>query len=126
MAGDFAVTAATGAVMTAFGPASLTKYAKGGIANRPQISLFGEGSTPEAYVPLPDGRSIPVTMTGMGNTTNNSQGGVYISINVANGSDNTSTQGDDAETWKRVAQRVKGVVLEELVTQQRPGGVLSR
>jgi hypothetical protein len=58
--------------------------------------------------------------------TTNNQGGVYISINVANGSDSTSTEGDDAETWKRVAQRVKGVVLEEMVTQQRPGGVLSR
>jgi hypothetical protein len=45
---------------------------------------------------------------------------------VANGSDNTTSEGNDAETWKRVAQRVKGVVLEELVTQQRPGGVLAR
>lgn len=116
---------ANGGIMTSAGPVSLNAYANGGVANRPQLALFGEGSTPEAYVPLPDGRTIPVTMTGM-NTTNNNQGGVYISINVANGSDNTSSEGDDAETWKRVAQRVKGVVLEELVTQQRPGGVLSR
>ena len=33
-------------------------YKNGGIANRP--SIFGEGKLPEAAVPLPDGRSIPV------------------------------------------------------------------
>lgn len=36
-------------------------YAKGGIANKP--SIFGEAG-PEAAVPLPDGRSIPVTLSG--------------------------------------------------------------
>lgn len=44
-------------------------YSTGGIANKPQLAMFGEGSTPEAYVPLPDGRSIPVTMKAEG--TNN-------------------------------------------------------
>jgi len=53
---------ANGNVMTSSGPMPLRKYAKGGIANSPQLSIFGEGSKPEAYVPLPDGRSIPVTM----------------------------------------------------------------
>lgn len=53
---------ANGNVMTADGPIQLNRYAKGGIARRPQLSIFGEGSTPEAYVPLPDGRSIPVTI----------------------------------------------------------------
>jgi lambda family phage tail tape measure protein len=37
----------------------LKRYAAGGIANGPQMALFGERG-PEAYVPLPDGRSIPV------------------------------------------------------------------
>lgn len=55
---------ANGGIMTASGPVDLKKYAYGGIANSPQIALFGEGSMPEAYVPLPDGRSIPVTMSG--------------------------------------------------------------
>jgi len=35
-------------------------YAKGGIADKP--SIFGEAG-PEAAVPLPDGRTIPVTIT---------------------------------------------------------------
>jgi hypothetical protein len=36
-------------------------FAKGGIANSPTIALFGERQ-PEAFVPLPDGKTIPVTM----------------------------------------------------------------
>lgn len=55
---------AKGGVMTSGGPMPLRAYANGGIAKSPQLALFGEGSRPEAYVPLPDGRSIPVTMSG--------------------------------------------------------------
>lgn len=53
---------AQGGIMTELGPVELRRYASGGIANRPQFALFGEGSQPEAYVPLPDGRTIPVTL----------------------------------------------------------------
>lgn len=55
-----------GGVMTPAGPLALKKYANGGIANTPQFALFGEGSMNEAYVPLPDGRRIPVAMQGGG------------------------------------------------------------
>ena len=57
---------AQGGVMTSAGPLPLRAYSAGGVANSPQLALYGEGSRPEAYVPLPDGRSIPVTMTGGG------------------------------------------------------------
>lgn len=60
---------ALGGVMTNRGPMPLNRYAMGGIANRPQLALFGEGRGPEAYVPLPDGRSIPVAMQGGGNNS---------------------------------------------------------
>lgn len=53
---------AKGGVMTSRGAVPLRQYSKGGIANSPQLAEFGEGSRPEAYVPLPDGRSIPVRM----------------------------------------------------------------
>ena len=53
---------ASGGVMTSLGELPLERYARGGIARRPQVALFGEGRQPEAFVPLPDGRSIPVTM----------------------------------------------------------------
>lgn len=66
--GDFASLFGfeNGGIMTAAGPLQLQKYAMGGIANTPQLALFGEGSRPEAYVPLPDGRRIPVEMRGGG------------------------------------------------------------
>lgn len=69
---------ADGGVMTGQGQMSLRKYASGGIANSPQLAMFGEGSRPEAYVPLPDGRSIPVTMNGSGG------GGIILNVNINN------------------------------------------
>lgn len=127
--GDFLTEAmamfgfANGGVMTGLGPASLRKYATGGIATGPQLALFGEGSMNEAYVPLPDGRSIPVTLSGAA-TTNNT-GGVQINITVnRDGTSSENSLGAEANQWQRVANRVRGVVMEELVAQQRPGGVL--
>jgi tape measure domain-containing protein len=52
---------ANGGIMTSTGPLPLRRYAAGGVANSPQMAVFGERG-PEAYVPLPDGRSIPVKM----------------------------------------------------------------
>jgi len=57
---------ANGGIMTGAGPLPLNTYATGGIASSPQFALFGEGRMNEAFVPLPDGRSIPVTMSGGG------------------------------------------------------------
>lgn len=54
---------ARGGVMTSHGAMPLNRYAGGGVASSPQIALFGEGRSPEAYVPLPDGRSIPVNIS---------------------------------------------------------------
>ena len=53
--------AATGGVT---GPASsvpIKRYAMGGVTKSPQLSIYGERG-PEAFVPLPDGRNIPVKM----------------------------------------------------------------
>jgi tape measure domain-containing protein len=55
---------AQGGVMTPNGSLPLKRYAQGGVATRPQLALYGEGSKPEAYVPLPDGRRIPVALQG--------------------------------------------------------------
>ncbi|QSA98732.1 tape measure protein [Methylococcus sp. EFPC2] len=57
---------ADGGIMTSRGPLPLHAYASGGIANSAQLAVFGEGRQPEAFVPLPDGRSIPVTVSGTG------------------------------------------------------------
>lgn len=63
------VPMANGGIMTAFGSLPLRQYAGGGVAHSPQVAVFGEARRAEAYVPLPDGRSIPVTMAGGGGTT---------------------------------------------------------
>lgn len=67
---------ANGGIMTPAGALPLNAYAGGGIATSPQLAVFGEGSMNEAFVPLPDGRSIPVQMRGGGG------GGVSISMPV--------------------------------------------
>lgn len=68
---------ANGGIMTNAGPLPLHSYASGGVADTPQLALFGETRRPEAYVPLPDGRSIPVKMSGSGG------GSTVININVS-------------------------------------------
>lgn len=70
-----------GGIMTPRGAVPLHRYASGGIADSPQLALFGEGRQPEAFVPLPDGRSIPVKMQGGGGV---SYRGGDIHIHVAN------------------------------------------
>jgi hypothetical protein len=50
---------AKGGIMTPNGPAKLRRFAAGGISNG--IGIFGEAG-PEAAVPLPDGRRIPVDL----------------------------------------------------------------
>ena len=50
---------ADGGIMTSAGAVDLMR---GGIANDAHLAVFGEGRTPEAFVPLPDGRRIPVDL----------------------------------------------------------------
>ena len=57
---------ANGGIMTPMGPMALKRYANGGVANSPQMAVYGEGSRPEAFVPLPDGRRIPVKLDAAG------------------------------------------------------------
>jgi len=112
--GSLLPTFAMGGVMTSSGAMRLKRYAGGGIANSPQLAMFGEGSRPEAYVPLPDGRTIPVTMK--------NGGGTSVVVNVdASGS---SVQGNqpDANALGRV---VGAAVQAELIKQKRPGGLLA-
>jgi tape measure domain-containing protein len=71
---------ANGGIMTEMGSMALKKYAAGGIANSPQMAIFGEGSMNEAYVPLPDGRTIPVTMKG----GQQSAAAPQVTVNVIN------------------------------------------
>jgi len=94
----------------------LKRYARGGIANSPQLAMFGEGSMPEAYVPLPDGRSIPVSMKNGGAGTTN------VVVNVDAGG--TNVQGDAGQA-QALGKAVSEAVQAEIIKQKRPGGLLS-
>lgn len=106
---------ANGGIMTSGGPLPLRAYASGGVASSPQLAVFGEGSNPEAYVPLPDGRSIPVTMKSGG-----SSGDVFnISVSVSEaGTSVTGSQG------KELGKAISSAVRQELLNQKRAGGLL--
>ena len=110
---------ANGGIMTSSGKLPLNAYAGGGIANSPQVALFGEGRMPEAYVPLPDGKSIPVSMKGAGGVT---VGSINVSVNM-NG--DTQASGSDAgltQIGRIIATTAKSVIINEM----RPGGILSQ
>lgn len=109
---------ANGGIMTNSGPVPLNAYANGGIANSPQVALFGEGRMPEAYVPLPDGRTIPVTMTGQGGGGATS---VVVNVNMESG----QTQVQDDGGAGNLGRLIAGAVKAELINQKRPGGLLA-
>ena len=90
-------------------------FANGGMVNRPTLGLLGEGRYNEAVVPLPDGRSIPVT----GSTGD-------VTVNVSIDSDGGSqVEVDGGESAKRLGFMVSQAVQSEIVQQQRPGGLLN-
>lgn len=124
---------ANGGIVTSNGEVDLRKYARGGIATSPQLAVFGEGSMPEAFVPLPDGRSIPVSFRGAGAGESVGGNNISIVINVSN-TNNTSTEtqsadatsvGKDSSDMAKLANRIKMLVRQEIVTQSRPGGLLA-
>lgn len=92
-------------------------YRGGGIATEPTY-LVGEGKHNEAVVPLPDGRSIPVSMTGGGANNN-------ISINIDN-SGNASSTGMNGAQGAALGKAIAATVMETIQREKRPGGVLSR
>lgn len=106
---------AMGGVMSSSGLQPLKRYARGGIANSPQLAVFGEGSMPEAYVPLPDGRSIPVTMQGGGSTS------VVVNVSVDGG----APQVQNDQGAGQLGRLIAGAVKAELINQRRPGGILA-
>jgi hypothetical protein len=90
--------------MTAYGELPLKQYAGGGIATSPQVAVFGEGSTPEAYVPAPGGQ-IPVVIK---TPANNNPRPIMVNINIRGNADgNTvaalkSTAFQQAQAMRRV------------------------
>jgi len=120
-----------GGLMSLFGFANggvvqggFRQYAKGGIATKPHIGLIGEGKMNEAVVPLPDGKSIPVSMprnAGGGVQTNN----VGITVNIDNQGNASTSSDNDGEGASKLGETLAAMVQEELINQKRNGGILS-
>ena len=72
-------SSAWGNVLSPRGPIAL---AGGGVVTSPHIALIGEGAMNEAVVPLPDGRRIPVQLSGRGGG-----GNTFVTQIDARGSD---------------------------------------
>ena len=103
----------------------------GGIMKAPGYRSFGTGGVSdgpdsgypailhgtEAVVPLPNGRSIPVEMSG-GTGVNN------ISVNVNMTTGETSSEGAGKEAYA-LGRAISTAVQTEIAKQQRPGGSLS-
>jgi len=103
----------------------------GGIMKSPGYRSFGTGGVSdgpasgypavlhgtEAVVPLPNGRSIPVEMSG-GTGGNN----VTVNVNMTTGATSSTGDGEDSYTLGRA---ISAAVQTELSKQQRPGGLLS-
>lgn len=112
--------AANGGVMTPNGMMDLQRYASGGIATSPQVAVFGEGSQNEAFVPLPDGRSIPVSMNG---STDSS--GVSVQVNIYQDGSADQSVASTNDNGRQIGNLIAQAVRTQIVNEKRPGGLLS-
>jgi lambda family phage tail tape measure protein len=97
---------------------SFTKFATGGIVKGPTLGLVGEGRYNEAVVPLPDGKSIPVDLSGMGGGAGAISTNIVINVNNGQAQSNTSGGASD------LGRKMEGAVKQVLVNELRPGGLL--
>ena len=107
----------------ASGGYSLNKhnYSRGGTARGAKSGYAATLHGNEAVVPLPDNRSIPVTLNGAGGQNNN------VVVNVSMGADGNSEQNSQSNSnvGKNIGAMVASAVQEELHYQKRSGGILN-
>ncbi|WP_151708801.1 hypothetical protein [Acinetobacter brisouii] len=100
---------------------TLFKFANGG-----QFGVMGEAG-PEAVMPLQRDSSGRLGVAVNGGAMGGGGTMVNIEINVTNQNGKTSestSSSSDNSNWNSMASKVKSLVQEELVKQQRPGGML--
>lgn len=118
-AGSFSGAFSSGAA--AFNPAafSIPKLANGGVVTGPTLGLVGEGRYNEAVIPLPDGKSVPVQLSGGdgGNQINSN-----ITVNVSNGQAQSNATGSNSS---ELGRKIEGAVKQVIVGELRPGGLLA-
>jgi hypothetical protein len=84
-------------------------FAAGGIARRPTIGMIGENRKPEAVIPLPDGRSVPVQFTGGGNSEERPV--TIININAV-----------DAQSFAELCKRNPSAIIQPVLENVKHGG----
>ena len=94
-------------------------FANGGIVTGPTLGLVGEGRYNEAVIPLPDGKSVPVQLSGGdgGNQINSN-----ITVNVSNGQAQSNATGSNSS---ELGRKLEGAVKQVIVGELRPGGLLA-
>ena len=92
-------------------------FGGGGVADGPDSGYAATLHGTEAVVPLPNGRSIPVEMSG-------GTGGNNVTVNVSMSTGESSSTGDGADAYE-LGRAISTAVSNEISKQQRPGGTLS-
>jgi tape measure domain-containing protein len=107
-------TAANGAVWTG----GFRAFANGGIVSGPTLGLVGEGRYNEAVVPLPDGKSIPVSLGGAAGSNISTNIVVNMGNGQGGGGQATGAQGN------QLARELEGAVRQVILKESRPGGII--
>ena len=94
-------------------------YATGGIADGPNSGHLAMLHGREAVVPLPNGNSIPVQMTGNGGMQNNN-----VTVNVS--TDGQVQSSSNGAMGENLGQVIAAAVQRELHNQKRAGGILNK
>ena len=98
-----------------------TAFANGGMVTGPTLGLVGEGRYNEAIIPLPDGKSVPVQLSG-GVGGNAAPINTNIVVNVKNGQAESQTSGSQGN---QLARELEGAVRQVILKESRPGGLIS-
>ena len=100
-------------------PGGFQAFANGGVVTGPTLGLVGEGRYNEAVIPLPDGKSVPVQLSGGdgGNQINSN-----ITVNVSNGQAQSNATGSNSS---ELGRKIEGAVKQVIVGELRPGGLLA-
>jgi lambda family phage tail tape measure protein len=115
------------AMGNAFASNNIVPYANGGIVNSPTLFKFAKGGSmatgvmgeagPEAIMPLKRGADGRLGVSGGGG------GPVNVTVNV-DASGNSQVAGDQNQ-GAQLGRVIAGAVQQELIKQQRPGGLLA-
>lgn len=119
-------------------------FANGGVASGPSISAysnqivdkptyFAKGGNvmgeagPEVIMPISRDAQGRMGVRVAGGSADNTQGGVSINITVneGDGSSQKSSSGDTQNSWTQFAEKVRSMILQEMMTQKRPGGMMA-